>query len=110
MSPRTSLTAAERRAASRLRQLLMEPGVLHGNLVETRKRCGKRSCRCATDEAARHHAMILCLTLDGKRTSVLIPGDWEARVREWVARYGEMRELLEQLSRASLQRLKGRAE
>lgn len=110
MSPRTSLSSTNRRATSRLRQLLNEPGVLRGNLVESRRKCGKRSCRCALDEDAKHRALILCVSLDGKRTSIYIPPDWEARVREWVDRYGEIRDLVEQLSRSSLQRLRDRAE
>lgn len=110
MPPRTTLSDTERRASSRLRQLLNEPGVLRGTLVEGHRKCGKASCRCAVDDTARHRALILCVSLDGKRTSVYIPPDWEARVRDWVARYGEIRELVEQLSRANLQRLKDRAE
>ena len=110
MPPRTTLSATERRATSRLRQLLNEPGVLRGTLVEGHRTCGKQSCRCAVDETARHRILILCVSLDGKRTSVYIPPDWEARVRACVARYGEIRELVEQLSRASLQRLRNRQE
>lgn len=110
MVTRSSLSSTDRRATSRLRQLLNEPGVLRGSLVEARRRCGKRSCRCAVDEDARHRALILCVSLDGKRTSIYIPPDWEARVREWVGRYGEIRELVEQLSRSSLQRLRDRTE
>jgi hypothetical protein len=54
--------------------------------------------------------VILCVTVDGKRTSVYVPADWETRVREWVERYGEIRGLLDQLSRASLTRLRKRQE
>jgi hypothetical protein len=110
MASRNSMTAAERRATSRLRQLLNEPGVLRGNLVQMRRKCGKPSCRCAVDEDAKHPAVILCVSLDGKRTSIYIPPDWEGRIREWVGRYGEIRELLEQLSLSSLKRLKDRTE
>lgn len=110
MPPRSTLSAAERRASSRLRQLLNEPGLLRGTVVEGHRKCGKSSCRCAVDETARHRTLILCVSLDGKRSSVHIPLAWEVRVREWVARYGEIRELVEQLSRASLQRLKDRQE
>jgi Family of unknown function (DUF6788) len=110
MPPRSAMPAAERRIFSRLRQLLNEPGILRGNLVESHRRCGKKSCRCAVDDEARHRALILCLSLDGKRTSIYVPPDWEGRVREWVARYGEIRDLVEQLSRESLARLKARKE
>ena len=110
MPPRTTLSATERRATSRLRQILNESGVLRGTLVEGHRKCGKPTCRCAKDETARHRILILSISLDSKRTSVYVPPEWEPRVREWVARYGEIRELVEQLSRASLQRLKDRAE
>ncbi len=110
MAPRFTLAASERRAYSRLRQLLNQPGVLRGTLVEMHRKCGKRTCRCASDDDARHRALILCVSLDGKRTSVYVPPAWEARVREWVARYGEIRDLVEQLSRACLTRLRDRQE
>lgn len=110
MMPRSVLSPAERRAYSRLRQLLGEPGVLRGTLVEMRRKCGKPTCRCARDPEARHRAVILCVTVDGKRTSVYVPADWETRVRAWVERYGEIRGLLDQLSKASLTRLRTRQE
>jgi hypothetical protein len=110
MTARTALSPSERRAYSRLRQLLGEPGVLRGTLVEMHRRCGKPTCRCARDAEARHRALILCVTLDGKRTSVYVPLDWETRVREWVERYGEMRDLVDQLSRSCLTRLRKRQE
>jgi hypothetical protein len=110
MTPRASSPAAQRRLYSRLRQLLNEPGVLRGTLVEMHRKCGKPSCRCARDADARHRALILCVSLEGKRTSVYVPPDWEDRVREWVARYGEMRGLLDRLSQQYLQRLRNRQE
>ena len=39
-----------------------------------------------------------------------IPPAWEARVREWTAHYGEIREVVEALSRQFVQRLERRAE
>jgi hypothetical protein len=110
MTPRSTVPASDRRAYSRLRQLLNEPGVLRGTLVESRRKCGKRACRCAVDDDARHRALLLCVSLDGKRTSVYVPPDWEPHVREWVARYAEIRSLVEQLSRACLARLRNRQE
>jgi hypothetical protein len=110
MPPRSSTPASERRAHSRLRQLLNEPGVLRGTLVEMHRKCGKRSCRCAVDDDGRHRGLILCVSLDGKRTSIYVPPAWETRVREWVARYVEIRDLVEELSRASLTKLRERKE
>src|SRR5438445_245930 len=39
MRPRTALPARDRALYSRLRQLLREPGLLRGNLVEMRRQC-----------------------------------------------------------------------
>jgi len=39
---------------------------------------------------------------------IYIPREWEAEVREWVERHAHVRELLEHLSSACLQRLKSR--
>lgn len=110
MTPRVAMPAAQRRLYSRLRQLLDTPGALRGTLVQSRQRCGKPTCRCASDPEARHPALLLCFSTNGKRTSVYVPRDWEERVREWVARYGEIRDVLEQLSQQYLARLKARQE
>jgi hypothetical protein len=37
-----------------------------------------------------------------------IPAEWEERVREWVARYSEVRQLLERISLGFLERLEKR--
>jgi len=108
MLPRTALPPKQRASYSRLRLLLKEPGLLRGNLVEMRRRCGKKSCRCAADPEARHRSLYLGLSLNGKHRMLYIPGEWEPQVREWVARYSEVRELLEKISLAFLDRIEKR--
>lgn len=39
---------------------------------------------------------------------IYVPPAWEERVREWVDRYAQVREVLEQLSLACLKRLQSR--
>jgi hypothetical protein len=39
---------------------------------------------------------------------VYIPSVWEERIREWVDRYGQLRDALERLSGAFLKRLESR--
>ena len=107
---RTSLSQKERDCYSQLRQLLNEPGLLRGNLVEMWRKCGKKSCRCNSDPEARHRALCLGLSVNGKHRTIYIPADWEERVREWTARHARIRELLEELSLKSLERLEGRKE
>lgn len=110
MPSRTNLTARERALSSRLRQLLNEPGLLRGSLVEMRRRCGTPTCGCQRDPARRHRSLYLGLRLNGKSRMVYIPPAWEARVRHWTQRYAEVREVLERLSLASLARLERREE
>ena len=108
MLPRTALPPKDREIYSRLRRLLNEPGLLRGNLVEMRRRCGKKSCRCEGDPEARHRSLYLGLSLNGKHRMLYIPAEWETQVRDWVARYSEVRELLEKISLGFLQRLEKR--
>lgn len=108
MLPRSAVSASERALYSKLRRLLREPGLLRGNLVEVHRQCGKARCRCRGDPAGRHRALYLGLSLDGKARMIYIPASWEARVRGWVERYSEVREVLEQLSLKCLERLEHR--
>ncbi len=101
-----SLSAAERRLRSRLHQLLSNAdGFLHGSLIVMARRCGKPSCRCATDDNARHPALCLGQTHQGKTTMVHVPKQLEALVRQWVGNFQDAADLLEQLSQQGRERL-----
>lgn len=103
-----SIPAEERHLYSELRQVLGRPGVLRGNLIEARITCGKASCRCAGHPRQRHRGLYLSISLSGKRRTLYIPRDWENDVREWVRRHQRIRDLLERLSVACLNRLQAR--
>ena len=101
-----SLPAPEREARSRLHQLLSEAeGFLHGSLIVMARRCGKPSCRCASDDGARHLSLCLGQTRGGKTTTLHIPADLEPLVRQWVDNFQEASRLLEQLSQEGRRRL-----
>ena len=110
MPSRTAFTAKERALYSKLRQLLTERGLIRGSLVEMRRACGKAGCGCATDPARCHRSLYLGLSVRGQRRMLYIPPAWEARVRQWTGRYGEVREVLERISQESVRRLERRAE
>ena len=59
MPSRATLSAQERSLYSQLRRLLNEPGLLRGNLVEMKRKCGKQSCRCDCDRDYRHGSLYL---------------------------------------------------
>lgn len=86
----------EQRWRERARGLLREEGFLRGNLSVRLQVCGKPNCRCV--QGQRHEAMVLVYRRKNRTTQLYVPKAWEARVRQWVQRYGEVRELLEKLS------------
>jgi hypothetical protein len=110
MLSRSSLPAQERRLSSALKGLLDQPGLLRGNLVVMRRKCGKAACRCAQDADQRHASLYLSMSHEGKRRMVYIPADWEDRVRQWVGRYDQVHDALGKLSQACLKRLERREE
>jgi hypothetical protein len=108
MTPRTAVPPSERVLYSQLRLALRHPGLLRGSLVEMRRTCGKKPCRCLKGRRFRHRSTYLAVRLRGKSRLIYVPAEWEDRVRDWVARYGRVREVLEQLSQACLARLQQR--
>ncbi len=110
MPSRTGFTVKERALYSTLRRLLTEPGLIRGSLVEMRRGCGKAGCACATDPARRHRSLYLGVSVRGRRRMLYIPPAWEARVRQWVERYAEVREVLERICAESVRRLERREE
>lgn len=101
-----SLPTQERQFRSKLHQLLNQSeGFLHGSLIVMVRRCGKPSCRCASDDQAKHRSLCLGQTLNGKTTMVHIPARLEPIVRQWVDNYQLATQLLEQLSQQGRDRL-----
>jgi len=107
MPSRSAQPKDERRLLTRLRKLINQPlGLAHGSLVYMKRKCGSPNCRCTRGEL---HGSWYLSTWEGKRTHmVYIPKAWEERVREWVDRDKEIRELLLELSRTCIQRLRDR--
>jgi hypothetical protein len=106
MPARSHLSAAERRAVSRLHSLLAVPGLLHGSLQANKRRCGKATCRCAFGDL--HASLVLRVVQEGRQRSLHVPAEWEVRVREWLERDREVRRLLAEISDGYVARLKER--
>ena len=88
----------ERRALSRLRQLLNAPGLLRASIIRMNKRCGKPYCWCA--KAKRHWHLSWCVgqSKRGSPRMKHVPEELLPEVRLWVRRYQEARELLDEVS------------
>ena len=102
MRPRSHLPDPERRARSRLAQLLHEQPFLCGSLVTMQRTCGKPGCKCSRGEL--HPGLYLALRVGGQRKMIHVPQAMEQTVRQWVANYQEAWRLMEQISERCLKR------
>jgi len=100
------MTAGERHARSQLAQVLSQCGVIRGTLLVRKRKCGKANCRCARGEG--HESLFLVISEDGRTRQFFVPKDWESRVRQWVADYHRVRNLLEDVSRIFWDKLRHR--
>jgi len=102
MRRRTHLSDPERRARSRLTQIVHEHPFLCGSLVAMQRTCGKPGCKCTKGEL--HPGLYLALRVGGKRKMIHVPQAMEQTVRQWVANYQEAWHLMEQISELSMKR------
>ena len=100
---RHQMSPQERAFRSRLAKLVHEEPLLHGTLNPRLVTCGNPRCRCARGE--RHPALYLVVRREGRQHQVFVPASLEAQVRQWVAMDREVRSLLEEVSRLSVERL-----
>ena len=97
MASRTRQSDAERRALSRLRQILSEPGLLRASWVEMKHKCGKNGCRCSRGKKHYHVSWYVSQSKGGKPRMKSVPAEQLEQVEHWVERYQEARELLAQI-------------
>jgi hypothetical protein len=91
------MSAQERRARSRLAQLISQRGVLRGSLLLRRRVCGKPNCKCTRGQ--KHESLYLVISEGGRTRQLYVPREWESRVRRWVEEYHRARQLMEEISR-----------
>jgi hypothetical protein len=103
MVVRNRFTPPERRARSRLAQLLHDHDVICGSVVSMARTCGKAGCRCERGE--KHVSLYLSAKVEGKRRMVYIPPELEEEVRGRVGAYREVEQLTEVVSAACVNRV-----
>jgi len=97
--------------AARLRQRKFElirqfhlPGdLLPGSLSQTRRRCGKPTCHCATGEG--HPIWFLTFMVKGRKRVERIPEEWVEDVRRRVEAGREFKEAVAEVFAANAQLL-----
>lgn len=97
----------ERKIRLKISKLLKESqGMMRGTLFESPRTCGSSSCKCLRGE--KHKSLYLKQSKNGKVRNLYIRKDWEDDVRQWVANYQIMNQLLEELSDTWWQNVKKR--
>jgi len=79
----------------------MPADALPGSLSLTHRRCGKKSCHCATGEG--HPMWTLTFMVGGKKRVERIPNDWVEEVRRRVEQGREFREAVAEVLAANAQ-------
>jgi len=108
MKPRSALNKKHRDLLSRITKLFHQGDIMRGNLVTMARTCGNPNCKCARGE--KHVSLYVHQSKDGKPRMVYIPRDWEDKITEWTQRNQEIRDILEELSQISWDKLKNRKE
>lgn len=91
------MSPQERKARSRLAQLIHEHGLMRGSLLVRKRKCGKPTCHCAQGEG--HQSLYVVITEEGRTRQLFVPKDWEPLVRQWVEHHHQARRLMEEVSR-----------
>lgn len=95
---RSHLSAKERQAVSRLHKLLNEHGLLRASLVHMKRSCGRDYCRCRKSKKNWHGSWYVVQRHKGRPRMKFIPVELGRDVREWIARYHRIKELLDEAS------------
>ena len=77
--------------------------LLPGSLAETRRRCGKPTCHCATGEG--HLSAYLTFMVEGRKRVERIPAAWVADVRRRVQAGREFKDAVAEVLAANAQLL-----
>jgi hypothetical protein len=84
-----------------MRALTLEP-LMRGSVVDRLRRCGKPNCACATDPASRHGGRFLTVHLDGRTRALHVRPEDEERVRNAIAAYDRLWEIINELTACEL--------
>lgn len=81
---------------SRAARIIVQKSIVAGSIVEMVHVCGKPTCHCASGE--KHVSPYLAVRRKNKRTMISIPRNQEMQIRQSVANYKELIELIDSLS------------
>ena len=70
---------------------------ISGSFTETKRKCGKKNCRCAQEDGEKHIACQLTTKVEGKTKAVYVPVGMAKEVRLWVKERQKVRKLLKEI-------------
>ena len=100
-APRTQRSPQERHARSQAVQRIADQALLRGSLVQMKRTCGKKNCRC--QQGQKHPALCLAIRLGNQRKMIYIPHSLEDTVRRLVETGQEVDALRDGISQQCLE-------
>ena len=104
-SERHAIDRRRRELHQQLRALSVEP-LMRGSIYQRRRRCGRRSCACATDPKALHPGQFLTVFLDGRTRGFHLRAEDEARAQEAIAAYHRLWQVVNALTACEVAELR----
>ncbi len=96
----TSIAMLKKQINARITKLGQCKQFIVGSLVESKRKCGNKNCRCANGEKL-HNAHILTKRANGKTKTIYIPVDMVEEVSEWSREYKRIKELISEIDQLS---------
>ncbi len=100
LTPRQLARLRERRRAL-LEELHRTPNLMRGIVYERQRKCGRRSCACATG-GPRHLGLQVNVTQGGKTRTRYVRQGARRQVEAWVATYHRLWQVVEELTTVNL--------
>ncbi|MCF6177625.1 MAG: hypothetical protein L3J71_17860 [Victivallaceae bacterium] len=90
----------EKQINARISKLGQRKQFIVGSLVESKRKCGNKNCRCANGGDL-HRAHILTKRENGKTKTIYIPVKMVKEVGEWSREYKKIKELIREIDQLS---------
>jgi hypothetical protein len=107
-SERSRIQIRRRQLHEQMRALSFEP-LMRGSIVERLRRCGRSNCACAHDPDARHGGKFLTVNLDGRTRALHVRPDDAPRIRQAIAAYVRLWEIINALTACEMADLRRQA-
>lgn len=93
-----SIAMLKKQINTRAEKLGRSEQFIVGSLVESKRKCGNKKCRCANGGEL-HSAHILTKRENGKTKSIYIPVDMVEEVGKWSREYKRVKKLIHEIDK-----------